>query len=233
MAFDDALSKLTRRLAYTFDNESLLTEALTHRSAGSNNNERLEFLGDSILNFVIAEALFVGNPGMQEGDLSRLRASLVNGNALADIAHELNLGDYLNLGAGELKSGGHRRSSILADTIESIIGAVYCDSDFDTCRALILRLFADKLKMLPDVESLKDPKTRLQELLQSRRHSLPSYEILDVKGESHLQTFCVECRIDELDCVTRGEGSSRRKAEQVAAALAFEQLNKEFTLQKK
>jgi len=233
MDHDEALSKLSRQLGYTFDNDSLLIEALTHRSVGSHNNERLEFLGDGILNFVIAEVLFHMHPDMQEGDLSRLRASLVNGEVLADVARELNLGDYIKLGAGELKSGGFRRSSILADTVESILGAVYCDSDFGTCRALILKLFDNKLKNLPDVDTLKDPKTRLQELLQSRRCSVPSYEVFEVKGQQHAQTFHVECKINEFACVTRGEGSSRRKAEQAAAEQALVQMQKHFSAKEK
>jgi ribonuclease-3 len=152
---------------------------------------------------------------------------------LADIARELNLGDYLKLGAGELKSGGFRRSSILADAVESILGAVYCDSDFDTCRALVLKLFDNELKNLPAVDTLKDPKTRLQELLQSRRCSLPDYKVLDIKGQPHAQTFHVECNISEFDCVVQGEGSSRRKAEQAAAEQALIQLQKQFSVKNK
>jgi ribonuclease-3 len=230
MSHNNELSVLSRQLNYTFDNASLLEEALTHRSAGSHNNERLEFLGDGILNFVIADELFRKNPGMREGDLSRLRASLVNGEMLADIARELNLGDYLKLGAGELKSGGFRRSSILADTVESILGAVYCDSDFTTCRALILRLYESKLNNLPDVDSLKDAKTQLQELLQSRKYSLPVYEVLGVSGKAHAQVFQVECRVEALDCAVRGKGGSRRKAEQVAASMAFEKISKKLNV---
>ena len=230
MSHNKELSVLTRQLEYTFANASLLEEALTHRSVGSHNNERLEFLGDGILNFVIADELFHKNPEMREGDLSRLRASLVNGEMLAEIARDLNLGDFLKLGAGELKSGGFRRSSILADTVESILGAVYCDSDFISCRDLILRLFKNKLNNLPDVDSLKDPKTQLQELLQSRRYSLPAYEVLGVTGKAHSQIFQVECRIEELDCVVKGKGGSRRKAEQVAAAAAFEKIKKQLNV---
>lgn len=205
-----------------------MQEALTHRSVGSHNNERLEFLGDGILNFVIADVLFQLNPDMREGDLSRLRASLVNGNTLAEISRELNLGDYMKLGVGELKSGGFRRASILADGLESILGAVYCDSDFESCRQLILRLFDNKLKNLPHVDTLKDPKTRLQELLQSRQIPLPAYEVLEVSGKTHAQVFLVECRINEMNCVTRGSGASRRKAEQLAAEKAFEEIQKQL-----
>lgn len=224
----NGLSVLCRQLGYSFNNEALLQEALTHRSVGSHNNERLEFLGDGILNFVIADVLFQLNPDMREGDLSRLRASLVNGNTLAEISRGLDLGDYMKLGVGELKSGGFRRASILADGLESILGAVYCDSDFETCRQLILRLFDNKLKNLPHVDTLKDPKTRLQELLQSRQIPLPAYEVLEVSGKTHAQVFLVECRINEMGCVTRGTGASRRKAEQLAAEEAFEEIQKQL-----
>lgn len=230
MPHNNELSVLSRQLEYTFNNVSLLEEALTHRSVGSHNNERLEFLGDGILNFVIADELFRSHPELREGDLSRLRASLVNGEMLADIARELNLGDYLTLGSGELKSGGFRRSSILADAVESILGAVYCDSDFANCRELILRLYKEKLNNLPHIDSLKDPKTQLQELLQSRQYSLPVYEVLSVSGKAHSQIFHIECRIDQLDCVTKGKGGSRRKAEQVAAAAAFKELKKQLNV---
>lgn len=230
MSHNNELSVLVRQLGYVFNNVSLLEEALTHRSVGSHNNERLEFLGDGILNFVIADELFRRLPHLREGDLSRLRASLVNGGMLADIARELNLGDYLKLGTGELKSGGFRRSSILADAVESIIGAVYCDSDFGTCRDLILKLFEKKLDNLPDVDSLKDAKTRLQELLQSRQLSLPEYEVVSITGKAHAQIFHIECRIAELDCVAKGEGGSRRKAEQVAADVAFEEIKKQLNV---
>lgn len=224
MLQNSELSVLTRQLEYTFKDISLLEEALTHRSVGSHNNERLEFLGDGILNFVIADELFRNRPELREGDLSRLRASLVNGVALADIARGLNLGDYLKLGTGELKSGGFRRASILSDAVESILGAVYCDSDFNCCRDLILRLFKEKLDNLPHVDSLKDAKTQLQELLQSRQYSLPEYSVLSVTGKAHAQIFHIECKIDELDCITKGKGGSRRKAEQEAAAAAYEKI---------
>ena len=160
MALESALKSLSLQLDYSFRNEALLTEALTHRSAASINNERLEFLGDGILNFIIAASLFEHYPDINEGDLSRLRASLVNRDSLADIAKSLDLGQYIKLGSGELKSGGRRRDSILADAVEAILGAVYLDSGFDNCRALILRLYQDKLRNIPDVQELKDPKTR-------------------------------------------------------------------------
>ncbi|MDH5611381.1 MAG: ribonuclease III [Gammaproteobacteria bacterium] len=224
------LTTLIGRLDYSFKDVNLLDEALTHRSVGSHNNERLEFLGDGILNFVIADALFQQRPDLREGDLSRLRASLVNGETLAEIARELDLGDCLNLGTGELKSGGFRRSSILADTVESILGAVYCDGGFDICQALILRLFNDKLKNLPDIDSLKDPKTRLQELLQSRRLPIPIYDVLSVSGKAHAQTFVVRCSVDGVDCITQAEGGSRRKAEQLAAEAAYQQVKQKLNV---
>ena len=224
------LSALVNKLGYSFKNANLLDESLTHRSVGSRNNERLEFLGDGILNFVIADALFRQRPDLREGDLSRLRASLVNGETLAEIARELNLGDCIKLGAGELKSGGFRRSSILADTVEGILGAVYCDSGFDACQALILRLFEDKLKNLPDTDTLKDPKTRLQELLQSRRLPIPVYDVLSVSGKAHAQTFMVRCSIDGVDCITQAEGGSRRKAEQLAAEAAYKQVKQKLNV---
>ena len=226
MAQDNALESLSGQLEYTFRNRDLLVEALTHRSATSVNNERLEFLGDGILNFIIAARLFEQYPDMQEGDLSRLRASLVNKDSLADIAKTLELGQYIKLGSGELKSGGRRRDSILADALEAVFGAVYIDSGFDTCRDLILRLYENKLHNLPDVQTLKDPKTRLQELLQSRHYPLPAYTVLEVNGKAHNQVFKVECSIAELNCTTTAQGKSRRKAEQAAARRAIEEVSK-------
>lgn len=228
MEQDDALTVLCRQLDYAFKDEALLIEALTHRSAASVNNERLEFLGDGILNFIIAARLFEQHPDMQEGDLSRLRASLVNKDSLADIARVLDLGQYIKLGSGELKSGGRRRDSILADAVEAVFGAVYIDSGFDTCRQLILRLYEDKLHNIPDVQTLKDPKTSLQELLQSRHYPLPAYTVLEITGKAHNQMFKVECSIEDLDCITTAQGRSRRKAEQAAAKLAIEEVNKKI-----
>ena len=217
-----ALSVLSDRIGYRFSDITLLQSALTHRSAGSANNERLEFLGDAALNFVIADELYRRYPDMQEGDLSRLRASLVNGDSLAKIGNELSLGDHVVLGSGEKRSGGHRRDSILADCVESIIGAVYCDSDFRSCSELILRLYVDRLEDEPDLQSLKDPKTRLQEMLQSRRHGLPEYEVIAVTGKAHQQSFEVRCTVSSLQIETRGNGRSRRRAEQHAATAAIE-----------
>ncbi len=228
MAQNNALTSLFRLLEYTFKNEVLLNEALTHRSAAAVNNERLEFLGDGILNFIIAARLFEQYPDLDEGDLSRLRASLVNKDSLADIAKILELGQYIKLGSGELKSGGRRRDSILADAVEAILGAVYIDSGFDNCRDLILRLYTEKLQNIPDVQTLKDPKTCLQELLQSRRYPLPAYTVLEVTGKAHNQMFKVECSIEDLDCITTAQGKSRRKAEQAAAKLAIEEVHKKM-----
>ncbi len=211
------LVRLEKLLNYDFQNKDLLKEAVTHRSAGSKNNERLEFLGDSILNFVIAAKLFNLSSASSEGDLSRLRASLVNKDGLFLVSQDLKLGDYLILGSGELKSGGHRRNSILADTVEAIFGAVYMDSGFDCCEKLILQLYKNQLDNIPDADSLKDPKTRLQELLQSRKYGLPEYNVLEIIGKAHNQQFTVSCEIAKLGMKTQGKASNRRKAEQLAA----------------
>lgn len=213
----DDINRLTRDLGYTFNNQELLVEALTHRSASSPNNERLEFLGDGVLNFIIAAELFRRYPKATEGELSRLRACLVKKDGLAKIARGLSLGDYLILGSGELKSGGYRRDSILADAAEAIIGAVYLDQGFETCRGLVLRLYAKQLDNVPDLNRLKDPKTRLQELLQSKKLALPVYEVQEVVGKAHEQYFRVECSIETLNIKVEGKGRSRRKAEQAAA----------------
>ena len=218
---------LCRQLGYRFNDAGLLADALTHRSAGSRNNERLEFLGDAILNFVIADALFHHYDTSSEGDLSRLRANLVNRDALAVHARHLKLGEYLTLGSGELKSGGFRRDSILADALEAVFGAVYLDGGFEVCRQLIMGLYRNMLTGLPDAEDLKDPKTRLQEYLQSRKAPLPEYEVIDVSGEAHAQVFVVDCRVSGIDAPVQGRGGSRRKAEQDAAARALEQLSGE------
>lgn len=223
-----AVSRLIKSLAYSFNDQQLFEEALTHRSASSINNERLEFLGDSILNFVIAAELFKHYPDSPEGDLSRLRASLVKKEGLVLIARDLNLGEYLTLGSGEMKSGGHRRDSIQADAVEAIFGAVYLDGGFEFCQQLILRLYQNQLQNAPDPATLKDPKTQLQELLQGRKLPLPIYEVLDVSGKSHQQTFQINCFINELAIVTEAKASSRRKAEQKAALKAIEELKAMF-----
>ena len=214
---DKAESWLEKTLHYRFSDPELLTRALTHRSANGRNNERLEFLGDAVLDFVISEALYELRPDASEGDLSRLRASLVKDTSLARIATDIGLGEHLILGSGERKSGGHRRRSILADALEAIFGAVYLDAGFDESRALIERIFATRLQELPDAEELRDPKTRLQEWLQARKLALPVYDLVDVTGKAHAQTFSVTCTVTELSQTTDGMATSRRKAEQEAA----------------
>ncbi|ALP41010.1 ribonuclease III [Aeromonas schubertii] len=217
-------NRLQSRLGYSFNDGELLTRALTHRSAGSRHNERLEFLGDSILSLVIAEELFHRFPQVAEGDMSRMRATLVREKTLAELAREFELGDHLILGPGELKSGGFRRESILADTVEALIGAIYLDSGMDTTRTLLLGWYASRLEEIkPGVEQ-KDPKTRLQEILQGNRKPLPTYTVINVKGEAHNQEFTVQCDVDGLGTPLVGIGSSRRKAEQAAAQQALEQL---------
>ncbi|WP_417224994.1 ribonuclease III [Amphritea sp.] len=215
---------LAKKLGYQFKDESMIELALTHRSHGKRNNERLEFLGDSILNFVIAEALYRRFPEAKEGQLSRLRAQLVKGETLAELAREMKLGDYLRLGSGELKSGGYRRDSILADAVEAIIGAIYLDSDMDSCRPYILGWYQSRLEQTSLLDTQKDSKTRLQEFLQSRRAPLPDYELLSVSGEAHQQTFEIRCAVALLDQPTDGKGSSRRQAEQNAAKKALDKL---------
>lgn len=211
------LARLTKKLGYEFDDASLLHQALTHRSAKGAHNERLEFLGDSILGFVIAEALFEQFPQHDEGDLTRMRSSLVKGVTLAEIARYFNLGECLILGPGELKSGGHRRESILEDAIEAIIGAVYLDSTIERCKELILSWFDSRLKAIKPGNEQKDPKTRLQEYLQGRKIPLPSYEVVDTTGQSHNQEFTVRCQTSVIDNEVIAKGTSRRKAEQEAA----------------
>ncbi|MBE9399167.1 ribonuclease III [Pontibacterium sp. N1Y112] len=216
-----------RKLGYDFNDPSLCELALTHRSCGKRNNERLEFLGDSILNFVIAEDLYERFPQAREGELSRLRAGQVKGETLAEIARELGFGDYLRLGSGELKSGGFRRDSILADSVEAVIGAIYLDSDMDTVRGFILGWYKARLDQINLKKSQKDSKTRLQEFLQSRRIALPQYELIKVEGEAHDQTFYILCHVEMLEQPTKGIGSSRRQAEQEAARAAIELLQVE------
>ena len=228
MAQSKAITSLLKKLAYSFDNAELLNEALTHRSYAAKNNERLEFLGDGVLNFVIADELFKRYPDVQEGDLSRLRANLVNKESLAEIAKQLDLGEVIQLGSGELKSGGFRRPSILADTVESIFGAVYSDGGFDPCRDLIVRLYEKRLASPTDLQSLKDPKTQLQELLQSRRFALPDYQVVNITGQAHAQVFHVKCSIEKMNIKVDGEGKSRRKAEQVAAEKAIAEVEANY-----
>lgn len=219
-----SLAPLQKKLGYQFGDEQLLVQALTHRSCKGQHNERLEFLGDAVLSMVIAEALFQNFPKTREGDLTRMRASLVKGVTLAEIAKELSLAEFLRLGPGELKSGGARRESIQADAVEAILGAIYLDGGIDACRARILQWFGSRLHTIePGVQ--KDSKTLLQEFLQGRRLALPHYEVIEIRGEAHDQSFTVKCTVAGLSPVI-AEGSSRRKAEQDCAHLVLEQLKK-------
>lgn len=215
------LARLERQLGHTFQDQDLMLLALTHRSFAGRNNERLEFLGDAILNFVAGEALFERFPLAREGQLSRLRARLVKGETLAILARGLQLGDYLRLGSGELKSGGFRRESILADALEALIGAIYLDAGMDVARQRVLSWLSNELDSLTLVDTNKDPKTRLQEFLQSRATDLPRYDVVDIQGEPHCRTFFVQCEVALLNDKTQGQGASRRIAEQVAAAAAL------------
>lgn len=208
---------LCKRLGYTFQDKKLLHRALTHRSVTGPNNERFEFLGDSILNFIIAEAVCDHFPKLHEGELSRLRANLVKGVTLAKLAREFKLGECLILGVGELKSGGFQRESILADAFEAIIAAIYVDGGLEICRELVLRWFDKRLTDPIAIEKLKDPKTALQEFLQAKRLALPEYTILRVAGEAHAQIFHVECKVPGIDIITKSADTTRRKAEQGAA----------------
>lgn len=217
------ISLLIKRLGYQFQDEELVNLALSHRSVGANNNERLEFLGDSIVNFLMAEALYEKYPDCREGDLSQMRAQLVKGETLAELAREFSLGDFLNLGQGELKSGGFRRQSILADTVEALIGAMYIDSDMTTCREHVLRWYHSRLEKISP-KAIKDPKTSLQELLQSTQRALPIYRLLETTGSDHQQQFTIECEIEHLSKRFVGNGNNRRAAEQAAAKQALELL---------
>lgn len=214
--------ELSKRLTYSFVNCSLLTQALTHRSYGALNNERLEFLGDGALNFIIANQLYQRFPRLAEGDLSRLRAQLVKEVTLSELALTLELGDLLKLGEGELKSAGWRRPSILADALEAIIGAAYLDGGFNAAETIVLALYTDKLTTIDPKAIDKDPKSLLQELLQSRKIAVPEYTVTHTEGEAHAQKFIVECTVPKLNIRTVGEGTSRRIAEQQAAQIALQ-----------
>jgi ribonuclease-3 len=213
--------RLESALGHRFAQPDLFLQALTHRSYGSPHNERLEFLGDSVLNCVVATLLFERFASLREGDLSRQRANLVRQDTLAEIAQSLQLGDYLRLGEGELKSGGFRRPSILADGLEAVIGAVYLDAGFGAARAVIERLLQPLLALVDPKVSAKDPKTELQELLQARKLPLPHYELVAMRGEAHAQEFEVACCVASLAIRVCGAGSSRRNAEQAAARAAI------------
>jgi ribonuclease-3 len=219
---------LAASLGYTFNDAGLLLQALTHRSAPGPNNERLEFLGDAILDFVISDEIYRAFSDASEGDLSRLRASLVKKSSLARLATDFGVGDYLILGAGERKSGGHRRNSILADTLEAIFGAIYLDSDYAAAAAVIKHVFGDRLVEFPSIDELRDPKTRLQEWLQARGMELPEYKLLQVTGKSHNQRFEIRCSIQLGGQVTVGNGTSRRKAEQDSARRMLVELGEDI-----
>jgi ribonuclease-3 len=219
-----AESWLENTLGYRFQNAELFQQALTHRSATHRNNERLEFLGDAVLDFVASEVVYRARPDATEGDLSKLRASLVKDESLAELALELGLGEHLILGSGEKKTGGHRRESILADALEAIFGAVFLDRGFDAAKDVIARAYEQRYRDLPDVEDLRDPKTRLQEWLQARKMALPQYELAEVSGKDHKQRFTVSCTVAEKSTVSEGKSTTRRKAEQKAARTMLELL---------
>jgi ribonuclease III len=214
---DWPLGWVRERLGYEPREPALFRAALTHRSAAGANNERLEFLGDAVLNLLIAHRLYLAFPQANEGDLSRLRARLVSREPLAEIALSLGVGEVVQLGAGELRSGGFRRQSILADALEALCGAVFLDGGLDPVEQVIARLFSERIAALPEPQALKDAKTRLQEYLQSRSLELPRYRVLGIEGEDHAQTFRVSCEVPGLALEVEGGGSSRRRAEQQAA----------------
>ena len=220
-------------LSHRFGTPELLQQALRHRSAGTPNNERLEFLGDALVNLVVAEALHAAWPRADEGALTRARASLVRESALAGLARRLDLGPRIELGPGELKSGGHRRASILADALEAVVGAVHLDAGFEACRAQVLPWFEPMIASLPVGKVEKDPKTALQEHLQGRKLQLPRYAVQRTEGEAHDQTFTVECRVDDLGVAASGSGQSRRAAEQAAAESVLELIEASGRAQKR
>lgn len=219
-----SLKRLSKKIGHHFNDENLLAHALTHRSAGKMHNERLEFLGDSILSFFVADQLFHRFPKVDEGDMSRMRATLVKGETLAQIANEFELGDYLILGPGELKSGGFRRDSILADAVEAIIGAVYLDAGIGACESMLNVWLRERLENIKPGQNQKDAKSLLQEFLQGRQFPLPEYQLLEVSGKAHNQSFTVSCKAEPLGLTCRATGTSRRKAEQAAARLVLDKL---------
>jgi len=219
------LRQLENGVDYQFNDVDMALQALTHRSANRQNNERLEFLGDAILGFLIADELSRRFPAAPEGELSRMRAGLVNQQSLADIATRLGIGEMLILGPGELKSGGRQRASILADAMEAVLGAIYQDGGLDACRCCVVRLFQGQFLTQISTELHKDPKTQLQETLQARGLTLPRYEVVTIEGTDHEQTFIVSCHITPLQQATVGRGSNRRLAEQDAAEQALRALD--------
>ncbi len=221
----DANSAWAQRcFGHAFADPGLCRQALTHRSAGAEHNERLEFLGDSVLNCSVARMLYDAHPDAAEGALSRLRATLVSGDMLGRIAGELGFGEHLRLGPGELKSGGFRRASILADALEAMVGAIFLDGGFDAASSAVRRIIGARLAQLPEAESLKDAKTRLQEILQARGLALPVYSLRSTTGDAHAQSFAVTCEVAAFGLTASGEGVSRRRAEQMAAQNALELL---------
>lgn len=221
---NETLKGLTKKIGYEFENKNLLDTALTHRSSSKDNNERLEYLGDAALGLIIAEILFEKFPLQPEGVLTRLRANLVKRETLADLARNLELGECLKLGSGEMKSGGWRRDSILSNALEAIIGAIYLDSDFAKCRGFVLSLYQELLNKLSVDNFNKDPKTELQEYLQARKLQLPVYKIIEEVGEAHERLFTIECQIEGLKNMAIAQGRNKRGAEQSAAQKALELL---------
>lgn len=218
------LTLLGQRLGYSFTDPALLKRALTHRSASATNNERLEYLGDAVLDLVVAEELFHRFPHASEGELTRLRAALVKGKTLSKVAHELGLGDFLSLGSGEIKSGGQHRESILADAVEAILGAIYLESGIDACQSRVRAWFADRLESQSLEVDEKDAKTQLQEWLQARGLPLPAYEVIKTEGEPHNQVLTVSCLVDGLAEPVTAQAGNRKKAEKKAAQLAIARL---------
>jgi len=221
------MDKLQKNLSYEFNDIDLLRRALTHRSVSKNNNERLEFLGDSVLGCIISEELYSRHTSIDEGQLSRLRSHLVRGNTLANLAKKLSISENLILGQGELKSGGFRRESILADTFEAILGAIFLDSDYLTVKRVTILLFSDLLNEAKAEDSLKDFKTQLQELLQKKGHSLPLYELLETKGKDHNAIFYVSCHVEELKITVEKNAKSIKRAEQACAQSILEEIKKQ------
>lgn len=221
MSVHDPIQILSQRIGHRFTDSALAEQALTHRSFGGHHNERLEFLGDAMVNFIIAEALFQRFPATREGDLTRMRASLIRGQTLAEIAREFELGELIRLGSGEMKSGGHRRESILADVLEAIIAAIYLDAGLDVCRERVLEWYGTRLQQVAPGEVNKDAKSRLQEWLQGRGKALPVYQLSATHGEAHDQLFDISCTIPSVSQTFTGSGSSRRIAEQIAAQQAL------------
>ena len=221
------MHELEDRIKYTFSNRSLLDQALTHRSFGTSNNERLEFLGDAVLNLVIGRYLFERHPDLPEGELTRVRSVLVDQDGLTRISRDLDLGVHLKLGAGEEKTEGSKRPSILSDAVEALFGAVYLDSGFEAVERVIRTLYSSYIENTDPRELSKDPKTKLQEFLQGIRIALPDYGVIDVLGEAHDQEFVLECRVPTFDVAARGNGRSRRSAEQEAARLAYKLISEQ------